>query len=449
MARELFLVKLNPEQLRAMGISGAANPVAPHDARTTSFVSNVAPHDAVQTNLMPTQGLQPPLTQVHVPQVQSFQTQVVEPTTNFGFVSQQQQQQAEQIPVPVPNPTTPPAPQGPAALNQTPYIGNEIPVAGNWGDVCGSFLCCPEKCSYFEVGAEGTFLAPISEPRQRVILTDLVTNQQFIGESNPGFGSGIRTWVGFQSKGWGYRARYWHFGNDLVVTQPVTPQGDQPGFIETYGLRGNTLDLETTQRFVFCRQTVHTSFGARWASLTRSAAVAGFGTLGNGVDLSGLAFGANELEGIGLTTSIGASRPLACKCGWTAFWNLRGSILWADSVVTTLADATAATSAPVAVATSRNKASASADHSQNVFIADVQIGLEYEKCLTCMPATFFFRTGFEFQHWETGNLLSRSNSFAFLQGGPPAFGGRVDAQADAHDGDLSLIGFFVGGGLRF
>jgi hypothetical protein len=55
----------------------------------------------------------------------------------------------------------------------------------------------------------------------------------------------------------------------------------------------------------------------------------------------------------------------------------------------------------------------------------------------------------EYQHWDTGNVLAQSNSFAFLRGGAPPFGARVDASAIAHDGDLDLLGFVLGAGLCY
>ncbi len=172
--------------------------------------------------------------------------------------------------------------------------------------------------------------------------------------------------------------------------------------------------------------------------------------LGNGMDVLGLAIGANEIEGTGFTASIGGRKPIFNGCGWSFFWNFRGSFLWSDTSAFALteADALATPAIGIGSAHSRDLAAATERHA-NVFIAEVLAGIEYERCLQCYPATVFFRAAFEFQHWETGDPRAQSNSFAFLQGAPPAFGGRADAFSVAHDGNLDLIGFRIGCGFRY
>ncbi len=343
-----------------------------------------------------------------------------------------------------------------------------------WGNVWGAcYGCCK---SGVIGGVEGTFLAPIGEPSQSVTLTNLLNNNVFRGQSNPGLGAGVRAWLGFQHlNGWGYKVRYWHFGNNAMDLNPVVPVST-PAFYENFFLESDIVDVELTQKFCIGCWKVDTSFGGRWARLQRNSSVVGFANLGN-VNLYGLATGANAIEGAGFTFSLGGRRrvdwclpfavpgchgaacdvnnPLACckpKGCWHVFWKMRGSLLWADSTAWALTETTAAIIPPVgaAVANSRNSAFATKDHSENVFIAEAQLGLQYERCLTCLPATFFFRAAAEYQHWETGNVMASANSFAFLQGGgPPAFGGRADAAANAHDGDLDLVGFVLGAGITY
>lgn len=334
--------------------------------------------------------------------------------------------------------------------------------SGLWGLGGG---CC--QAGFF-AGVEGTFLAPINEPTQQVILTDLVNNTTTTATADPGFGAGVRTWIGFAKCGWGIRAGYWHFGNDAVQVDPTVPVNKEPTAEGVYHLSANVVDIELIQRFQFCRRQINTSFGARYANLRRNATAIGYGDVGNGVSLLGLAMGANEIEGTGFTASIGSRTPLFCwlgrpcdTCGLGldscccprgklfGFCNFRGSILWADSTASVLTDATAITKGiAAAAANSRDAAFATKDHNEDIAIFDIQIGAEYVQPLRCLPASLFVRAAFEYQHWETGNVFAQSNSFAFLQGTPP-FGGRVDASANAHDGNLDLIGFTVGGGLTF
>ncbi len=113
-----------------------------------------------------------------------------------------------------------------------------------WGDVrnlCGS--CCQ---SGLYVGVEGLYLAPFDEPEQRVTFTDLVASDSYSGASNPSLGTGVRSWIGMQSSGRGFRISYTHLGNENIEPIPSVPINAQPSFLETYSLNTNTLDVELT-----------------------------------------------------------------------------------------------------------------------------------------------------------------------------------------------------------
>jgi len=296
------------------------------------------------------------------------------------------------------------------------------------------------------------FLAPLGEPAQEVVLTDLTTQEVLSGSSHPGFGSGIRTWLGLQRNGWGFRVQYSHFGNDEIDPDPCVPINGEPAFEQAFYLQAYAVDIELTQGLCFGQWRIDSSFGARYARVERNSMVVGYGTLGNDVNLYGFAMGANQLEGPGFTFSVGGRKPLHwcwLPCGFSAYWMYRGSLLWADSSASVLTEATAITKDPVGVANSRDKAFACQEGSENMYISEVQLGIQYERCLQCCPAVFFFRTGLEYQHWVTGDVVAQSNSFAFLQGDPSEFGGRVDAFSRAHDGELDLIGFMLGAGLTY
>jgi len=316
-----------------------------------------------------------------------------------------------------------------------------------WGDVWD--VCCSYCRGGLIGGVEGTFLAPIGEPSQTVILTDLMTGQAYSGTSDPSLGAGVRAWLGLERNGWGFRVQYWHFGNEEIEADPTVPSDGEPTFDDVFYLNAYTVDIELTQAMCFGAWRIDSSLGGRYARLERNATVVGYGTLGNGVDLYGLAMGANDMDGSGFTFSIAGRKPLCCCCGWHLFWRFRGSLLWTCSCASVLTEANAVTDNPVGAAHSRDMASACTDDSEDVFITEVQWGVQYERCLCCIPATLFFRAALEYQHWNTGDVFAQTNSFAFLQGASPALGGRVDAVSDAHDGDLDLIGFVLGGGLTY
>jgi hypothetical protein len=321
-------------------------------------------------------------------------------------------------------------------------------AACDTGACCEKPFCGPVRncCNLgLEVGVEGVFLAPIGEPEQSVYLTDLGSNSSVFGESTPGLGAGIRTWIELQKNDRGLRARYLYFGNAVALSDPEFVVPADPGFIQSYNLDANTLDLELTQQFCLCEHQLETSFGGRWARLNRSSTVTGFGTVG-GTDVQGFAYGANETEGAGFTSSIGGRRAIFCDGGWNFIWGFRGSFIWADSTTAVLTDVTAAQGATVA--RSRDSAFAGTE-AEDLFILDLTLGVEYESCIKCCcrEANLFFRTGFEYQWWDTGSPFAESYSFAGVGG--PGGSGLVEAFSYGHDGDLSLIGFFLGGGIRF
>ncbi len=319
--------------------------------------------------------------------------------------------------------------------------GGPIYIQKGWGDVWNG-MWGGGGGGVFVGGVEGTFLVPLDEPSQSVTMTDLNTNRQWSGDPRGTLGGGVRTWIGLQKCGWGVRVRYWRFGVNNVAPDPDVPKWVEPTIVENYHLTANVLDFELTQRFfVHCWQ-IDTSFGARYADLNRYIQTVGYGQVGNGVDLYGLAMGSNSLEGTGFTASIGGSRQLRPCSGWYFFWNFRGSALWADTMASVLTDATAFTAAPPASANARNHANSTAAK-EDVYIAETQVGLEY-RIRSCCWGQLAFRGGIEYQYWNTGNVLAQSQSFASLQGGNPPFGGDVTSTANAHDGDLDLIGFIFG-----
>jgi hypothetical protein len=350
------------------------------------------------------------------------------------------------------------APPPPAAMHQGPGPGGPIVIEEGWGDVwsqTGESWC---SLGAIFVGVEATFLAPINEPNQSVVFTDLTNDQQFRGTSDSGLGAGLRTWLGIQQNGTGVRARYWFFGDDHNDFDPDGNPQDHPVFIESYYLRATTVDAELFHEFCFPHgHTLEASVGARYARLRRGAAVTGVGEVA-GVDLLGLAMGWNEMEGTGITASIGGSRPLHCglrkgcdpccppPC-LNLFWNLRGSVLLADMNTSVLTDANANinNNTTIASASSRDQAFTSVD-CDTAFIGDVQVGVEYKFGFCCVPGIFALRSGVEYQHWRLADLTARSQSFAFLQdpADPPAFGGQTDARANGSDGNLDLLGFFAG-----
>jgi hypothetical protein len=359
----------------------------------------------------------------------------------------------EPLPTPVdvgsPEYSQEPVPAGQAEAMQSEAMQSGVIMEGDschlWTDLSG--VCCNCCDCGLYGGLEGTFLFPIGEPVRTVKMTNLKTGKVEEGFADPGLGAGLRAWGGIQRCGCGFRVQYWHLGANYIHPNPVVPK-KVPAFDEAYYLQADTLDIELTRAFCCGHWRIDTSFGGRYARLQRNATVVGYGTAG-GVDLYGLAMGAHELEGSGFTFSIGTRTPLHFCCGLNFYFTYRGSVIWADAATSVLTEANAISADPVGAANSRDGAFVCTDNDERLYISELQLGLQYERCIPCCGAVFFVRGGMEYQHWNTGDLAATSSSYAFLQGGPPNVGGRVDAAADAHQGTLDLIGFVLGAGITY
>ena len=60
-----------------------------------------------------------------------------------------------------------------------------------------------------------------------------------------------------------------------------------------------------------------------------------------------------------------------------------------------------------------NGASTAVD--DNLFIGEIQLGLEWDYALRCMPANAFCRVALEYQRWSGGQGYSAANSFAGVE----------------------------------
>ncbi len=356
----------------------------------------------------------------------------------------------DEIPLPPVDPPRPKDPQYDSVPVDVDYADDEGCSNQLW---CDTLDFCSACCGAGLVfGLEGTFLAPMGEPHQEVVLTNLNNDQAFSGNSHPGLGSGLRTWVGLERCGTGFRVGYWHFGDETIEADPVVPEVGEVTFHEAFDLKAEAIDVELTHGLCWGAWKIGASFGGRWAKLERNSIVVGYGTVGsapNGVNLYGMAAGANKIDGPGFTFAINGRRPLGCCCGWNLYWKFRGSVLWICPEAYAIAEANAITADAIASANARNEAYACADGTTNAFVSEVQLGVQYERYICCISGIVFFRAGLEYQHWNTGDAFAEADSFAFLEGGPPAFGGLVEAAADAHDGELDLLGFVISAGVSW
>lgn len=320
----------------------------------------------------------------------------------------------------------------------------------------------------FYAGFEMTFLAPLDDPCPVVTLTDLVSGDAYVSDVDPGLGIGFRTWVGFQNpNAFGFRVSYWNLGSYLTQPDPVVPKEDKTATLGAYYLNAQTLYFELLNSFC-CGHGgyLDVSFGAAYARMERNATALGYGQAGDEggptVKLYGLANCADSLEGMGFTGSIGGRHRFWCGCenfdefggacgpgGWNFFWNLRGTVIWAESQVYGRTETHAYTDKfGGSTAYTTNSAFACSD-GDTIGIGEMQLGIAYQRCLTCCPGILTMRLALEGQYWGTAPISAVSDSTAYLIGGPPLFGGEANAMVNAESGGLSLLGVTFGVCLSF
>ncbi len=445
--------------MQATGGTPAVASVSSHPQETTSTVVTNPRRLARWTSVSESGDASPAITPPATPAVNA-ETVSADSGSGNGMV--------EEIAPPDNAAATPDAPSSSTPGMETPVDGMEMVDGGAchlaplWSNMHGfACMCC---ASGLEAGVELTLLAPVCESFPDVTFTNLATGQSWDTDGSSGLGTGVRTWLGFQSpNGIGARVTYWTMGSMVNCPDPVVPTPLKPLLEDNYYLNAQTLDVELLHNFCFCGSELEIGLGACYAAMRRNSTALGYGEVGDPsamTSLYGLAAAADEIEGMGVTASIGGRVPVWQKicdpcnpspqatCG--IFWNARGSVLWADTsaFVRTEAHAYTKSLGAPASAFSRDTAFACSENDA-IGIFGMQIGVDYQRCLTCVPARFFARAGLESQYWGTGSVSATSETYAYLKGAPPLFGGRSDAAATAQAGDLGLLGVTFGLGLTY
>ncbi len=328
--------------------------------------------------------------------------------------------------------------------------------------------CCPSPPPLFwTAGVEATFLSPdLNTFGTGVSIEEFEYNRL---DSASSFNDDVdsvylapRIWIGVQGCKWGANLRYWHLqAGESSYDPPFGSHGDWDGpgsGIPNFGfdshnhLEAYTVDLEITRRLAVHDLWMQFSAGVRHAEIWQDEGVTASGVTD---DSMMFAFGqANRnTRGTGLVFGWYGRKPLyPCSCvHW--FYNLRFSTLWGptETYAETGVLVGAVTPEAVAAAGSVNGASTYVD--DNLFIGEVQLGLEWDYALRCLPANAFFRTAIEYQRWTGGQGYSAANSFAGVvvdDGINPsvqAAEGTAFAAADAPE--LELIGLSIGTGLTW
>jgi hypothetical protein len=327
--------------------------------------------------------------------------------------------------------------------------GGGCGCSGNGGSCgCDSGGGCCSCCGPVAM-IEATFLFPTlhRDPVSTTIQTPLtrgpVTNQEpGTGTTNSNLFLGPRITLGYQCECWGILFRYWNaqsWSNGLVGSPHIDPT---VGYVAYDTLRAYTTDIELNRRFCYGCWDLNGFGGVRYASLYNSqyvySANDAFPDFASASAVSGSRF-----NGTGFTYGWSGNRPLGDCCSpFSLYFVNRYSNIFGPNRVFAQTTANAFTTGQAFNALNGAQASNTGD----LFIAELQVGLQWEACLKCVPARAFLRTGFEYQYWQVkSNSFARANSFAATAGNTSS----AISSAVARDLSLSLVGFTIGTGFMY
>jgi hypothetical protein len=326
--------------------------------------------------------------------------------------------------------------------------------------------CCPSPPPLFWIaGVEATFLSPdlnsngvsldveeIDESRHDICST--LSNDVDSVYVAP------RIWLGVQGCKWGTNLRYWHLqGAEGAFDPSIGGLGTWDdfdcgvpdfGFMTCSNLEAYTIDLELTRRFCLNHCAMQAAVGVRHAEIEHNEALWGLANTDEGL-LTGFARANRLSRGTGLQFGLYGRRPIfPCSCvHW--FYNARWSALWGPTQTSVETFASVQTNPDPNLsgsAASVNGAYTSVD--DTLFIGEIQLGLEWDYCLRCIPANAFFRAAIEYQRWDGGQGFSASQSFAgatiITDVDPTSI---ITANASAAEPQMDLFGISLGTGLTW
>jgi hypothetical protein len=336
---------------------------------------------------------------------------------------------------------------------------------GNCG--CDIGCCNPAPCLFWSAGVEATFLSPNLNDNNATFEFVNTSEERDCFNSTNGIDSlyvAPRIWLGVESCCWGVDVKYWQMqassqGWDPALGDGGIWNGPDCGVPDIGHFSENTmsvyaLDLEVSRRLCVRDCWMQFSGGIRHAEFRHDQVIVGNAndslpgaTINDpsiSTNLIGYARDDAFSQGTGIVLGWYGRRPVfPCSCvNW--FYNLHYSVLWGPTN-------TAAETAAQIVVDDPGSAGSTNDarsHSDGTFtIGEVQLGLEWDYALQCIPANSFFRVALEYQRWDGGNGFSEAQSFAGTTVNGATNQGTFTASASAPE--MNLFGFTLGTGLTW
>jgi hypothetical protein len=306
--------------------------------------------------------------------------------------------------------------------------------AGYWDQAC-----CGTH-NYWIVGTEATFLHVDFDELGAPNGIGGSTFSPSLADLDNMYG-GPRVWAGIQGECWALVWRYWELNGSENYFDPAI---EVPSFFTTTVLAEQRFDLyaadlEVVRTCQFFDLKHQFSFGVRHAALQQDAALV-VSQVMNGDFLSGLVAEFQDFEGTGFTTAWGGSHPFLFSDYFDFYWNFRSSVVWGEtrnavqtqaSVISLLGSGT--TTGGLAT-----------EKDDELFIGEIQLGLQWKFRLPRTPALAFVRVAGEYQYWTVDALTTESSSAAGIVGNS-----EITAAANVDDLRVNLFGVTAGAGLTW
>jgi Legionella pneumophila major outer membrane protein precursor len=243
-----------------------------------------------------------------------------------------------------------------------------------------------------------------------------------------------RITLGVQGNQWGVVGRFWYAQSTTTNAIDVEPNGvNSQNSFQAY-----TADLEVVRRFAGRQGSIWAFGGFRYAALNYQQSFAA-GTFTTTDFVQSSAFGNSRFNGAGFTFGAYGTHAIG-NSPFSLFASNRYSFLFGSGRSVTQAEASVLTPGGSDAAAD---CTCGGDRAA-MFIAEVQLGAQWEHQLRWMPARAFVRTAAEYQYWTTGGITDRSITQTAVFGNTVGTG-----TASAGNLLLNMVGFNIGAGIIY
>jgi hypothetical protein len=352
----------------------------------------------------------------------------------------------------VPEPTSAEHPVSYSYLgSDAPPAPAEAPKADNTaapvekGTCCPSCVSCEPACDpgygHWVAGVEAVFLSPHQNHHALNYYLENTTSVVEHLSTQEADVDGLyltpRIWLGYQGECWGFQTRYWRMSEP---GQDILPQDDAgTGYTNSSVFKAETFDIEATRLVCFGKTRNVLSGGLRYGELKQDMSLSVVDVISDVGVYTGTALSRHQFSGVGPTVALTGYRPIGCE-NVSVFYSVRGSWLFDDDArnyVQTRASY-AGTGSGDAQYWAINGANG------NLFIGEIQVGVQWDFELVKNRANAFFRAAIEYQYWDTTDTgYAYATSFVST----PDYTATVTGRAN--DAQVSLVGFSLSTGFTW